>query len=203
MFCTIYMHRNKINQKVYIGETCQINLNNRWKNGAGYKTCTAFYNAIQKYGWDSFEHLILEQGDWTPEEIEKKENYYINYYNSKDPSKGYNINDGFYRTISPKAKIKAEEWKKQHPEFGLARAQDMLKWQKEHPEEMLKIRQSNVAKATEARKKKVQCLETGIIYESASDAARKVPNTSQSKICMVCQGKRKTCGKLHWRYYNE
>ena len=42
--------------------------------------------------------------------------------------------------ISPKAKIKAEEWKKQHPEFGLARAQDMLKWQKEHPEKMLKIR---------------------------------------------------------------
>ena len=51
---------------------------------------------------------------------------------------------------------------------------------------MLKIRQENISKATNARKRKVQCIETGIIYESASDAARKNPNTTQSKICMVC-----------------
>ena len=203
MFCTIYMHRNKINHKVYIGETCQLKLNDRWKNGAGYKTCSSFYNAIQKYGWDNFEHLILEQGDWTSETIAKKENYYINLYDAKNPEKGYNINDGYYQSVSPKANEAAVKWMKQHPDFGLARAQDMLKWQKEHPEEMRKIRQENISKATNARKRKVQCIETGVIYESASEAARKNPNTTQSKICMVCQGKRKTCGKLHWRYINE
>lgn len=203
MFCTIYMHKNKINQKVYIGETCQINLNNRWKNGAGYKSCTYFYNAIQKYGWDNFEHLILEQGDWTPEVIAEKENYYIKYYDSKNPEKGYNINDGYYQTISPQATKKFKFWIKDHPEFGLARAQDMLKWQKEHPEEILKMRKENIKKATEARKKPVQCIETGIIYESASEAARKVAKTTQSKICMVCKGQRKTCGGYHWRYYEK
>jgi hypothetical protein len=31
----------------------------------------------------------------------------------------------------------------------------MLKWQKEHPEEALEMRKINVAKASEARKKKV------------------------------------------------
>lgn len=86
---------------------------------------------------------------------------------------------------------------KTHPEFGLERAKDMLKWQKEHPSEMLEIRRNNVKKATSARKKKVKCIETGIIYESASAAAREVPKTTQSKICMVCQGKRKTCGGFH------
>lgn len=76
----------------------------------------------------------------------------------------------------------------------------MLKWQKEHPEETLRMRRINAKKASEARKRKVECIETGEIFESATDAARKIPNTTQSKICMVCRGQRKTCGGYHWRY---
>ena len=82
---TIYLHKNKINNKVYIGQTIQDNLNDRWKNGLGYKTCTYFYNAIQKYGWDNFEHLILEQGqNLTKEELNQKEQYYINLYKANN-----------------------------------------------------------------------------------------------------------------------
>ena len=199
MIYTIYLHKNKINGKVYIGQTIQ-KPENRWKKGAGYKTCTYFYSAIQKYGWDNFEHIILEQKEMTQEEADNKENYYINIYNSKDINYGYNINDGGYQSISPNAEPAAIKWMKKHPEFGLARAQDMLKWQKEHPEEMLKMRQENIKKATEARKKAVQCVETGEIFESATAAAKKVPKTSQSKICMVCRGQRNTCGGFHWKY---
>lgn len=43
---TIYMHKNKINNKVYIGQTCQ-KPEYRWNNGNGYKTQTYFYSAIQ------------------------------------------------------------------------------------------------------------------------------------------------------------
>lgn len=92
---------------------------------------------------------------------------------------------------------------KQHPEFGLARVQEMLEWQQKHPEEMLAMRRINAQKAANARKKAVQCIETGVVYESASEAARANPNTSQSKICMVCKDQRNTCGGLHWRYYDE
>lgn len=53
MIYTIYMHRNKINGKSYIGQTFQ-KPEERWKNGAGYKSCTYFYAAIQKYGWNNF-----------------------------------------------------------------------------------------------------------------------------------------------------
>lgn len=196
---TIYLHRNKINNKVYIGQTIQP-IEERWKNGAGYKTCYYFYNAIQKYGWDNFEHIILEQSeDWTQEELNNKEKEYIQKFNSTNPKYGYNICDGG-SNISPNALPKAIEWMKEHPEFGQARAADMLKWQKEHPEEILEMRRINAAKATEARKKKVQCMETGEIFESASEAARKTPKTTQSKICMVCRGQRKTCGGYHWQY---
>lgn len=53
----VYMHRNMINDKKYIGITCQ-KPERRWQNGYGYKT-KYFYNAIQKYGWDNFEHIVL------------------------------------------------------------------------------------------------------------------------------------------------
>ena len=54
----IYAHRNQINGKVYIGQS--MNPKDRWsRQGHQYKSCTYFYNAIQKYGWNNFIHEIL------------------------------------------------------------------------------------------------------------------------------------------------
>ena len=76
----VYAHKNKINKKIYIGITGQ-KPERRWRNGQGYKTSTYFYNAIQKYGWDNFEHIIL-QFNLTQQEAEEKEKYYIQKYNT-------------------------------------------------------------------------------------------------------------------------
>ncbi len=57
---TLYMHKNKTNGKVYIGITSQ-KPEHRWRNGNGYRGMM-FMNAIKKYGWDNFEHLILHEG---------------------------------------------------------------------------------------------------------------------------------------------
>ena len=199
---TLYMHKNKINNKVYIGQTIQ-DPQERWKNGKGYGNCTRFNRAIQKYGWENFEHIILEQFEGTQEYANERENYYIELYDSRDPEKGYNINAGGYQTISPKALPAALLWMKKHPEFGLARAKEMHKWQEEHPDEFLKNNQINVQKAIQKRKKPVRCIETNEVFESATDAARKVPGTTQSKICMACRGQRNTCGGFHWCYIDE
>lgn len=86
---TIYMHRNKINGKIYIGQTKQ-KLNARWRDGEGYKTQPYFYKAIQKYGWDNFEHIILEE-NLTLEQANNKEEYWIAYYQSNIKEFGYNI----------------------------------------------------------------------------------------------------------------
>ncbi len=198
----IYMHKNKINNKIYIGQTIQYP-ENRWKNGAGYKTCTYFYRAIQEYGWDNFEHIILVEKEMSQEETDKLEEYYIDLYDATNPNKGYNILKGGQTPISPNALPAALEWMEDHPEWCKEKVKDCLKWQEEHPEEMYQYRLNSAKKMKEARIKPVICIETGIIYESATEAARHTPKTSQSKICMVCRGQRITSGGYHWKYLED
>lgn len=89
----IYAHINKSNGKVYIGQTGHDDPNIRWKNGYGYKGNKYFWNAIQKYGWDNFEHIILfenlslEMANIIEEELIKK-------YNTIDKNIGYNLKPG-------------------------------------------------------------------------------------------------------------
>ena len=49
--------------------------------------------------------------------------------------------------------------------------------------------------------KKVQCIETGEIFNSLTEAAKAV-DVSKSHICHCLKGKRKTTGGFHWRYYD-
>jgi len=50
-----------------------------------------------------------------------------------------------------------------------------------------------------SRSKKVECIETHMIYNSTREAER-LTGISHSNISLVCNGKRKTAGKFHWRY---
>ena len=42
----IYVHINKINGKMYIGQTCQTLEQRSQANGRHYKSCSLFYKAI-------------------------------------------------------------------------------------------------------------------------------------------------------------
>lgn len=89
----VYMHINKINNKKYIGITSR-NPNVRFgKNGKGYYNSIVFYNAIQKYGWDNFEHIILFN-NLTKKEAEQKEIDLIKEYNTTNRKLGYNMSKG-------------------------------------------------------------------------------------------------------------
>ena len=58
----IYAHVNKFNKKAYIGITCQTKAKYRWgKDGNHYRAHIKFYNAIIKYGWENFEHIVLAE----------------------------------------------------------------------------------------------------------------------------------------------
>lgn len=53
----IYLHVNKINNKVYVGITKHSNPELRWR--CGYKNNSYFNHSIKKYGWDKFDHIVL------------------------------------------------------------------------------------------------------------------------------------------------
>ena len=91
-FC-VYKHTNTINNKVYIGITCQIP-RYRWGGcGQGYKNSPHFYSAILKYGWDNFTHEILYQ-NLSEKEAKKIEEELIEQYKARNPLYGYNSNKG-------------------------------------------------------------------------------------------------------------
>lgn len=124
MSYTIYIHTNKINGKVYVGQTSQ-SVEQRWRNGNGYINNTYFNRAIEKYGWDNFKHEILCTG-LSEEEADRMEIVMIARFCSNDPDKGYNLTiggegtHGYHHTEETKNKISelqtgrrlTEEWKK-------------------------------------------------------------------------------------------
>lgn len=97
---SVYIHTNKINNKVYVGITSW-SPKDRWGyNGNRYskEEQSVFYRAIQKYGWDGFEHIIFAE-DLTEAEAKHMEILLIALYKSncrryKNPSYGYNMTDG-------------------------------------------------------------------------------------------------------------
>ena len=88
----IYIHRNKINNKAYIGQTC-LNPKIRWENGSGYRKNPYFYKAIKKYGWDNFEHIIWAE-NLSKEEANHIEELLIALFSTTDATYGYNIRTG-------------------------------------------------------------------------------------------------------------
>ena len=106
----IYIIRNNINTKVYIGQA--LDTEKRFKSHCkGDYDNSLIDKAIQKYGKEHFWFEILES---QIENYNEREQYWIKYYNSKQPF-GYNILDGgdsppvYYGNEHPNVKISDEE----------------------------------------------------------------------------------------------
>lgn len=88
----IYKLTNKVNNKVYIGQT-RSSMKKRFSQHCETRNKTAIGLAIKKYGVDNFECSVLYDNIETIEELNKKEIEYIKLYNSISPN-GYNIESG-------------------------------------------------------------------------------------------------------------
>lgn len=87
----IYKITNKINNKIYIGQSK--NPQHRWSQhkykARNNKDNSLLYKAINKYGIENFDFSII---GWF-EDYNEKEKYYIKYFNCLSPN-GYNILEG-------------------------------------------------------------------------------------------------------------
>lgn len=94
----IYKFTNKINNKIYIGQST--NLENRYqshkRNYLNSKLTaynSAFYQALRKYGFNNFDYEILEASDsFSIDDLNNLEIKYIKLYDSYN--NGYNMNPG-------------------------------------------------------------------------------------------------------------
>ena len=92
----IYCIRNIINNKVYIGKS--INIYYRIKNHIGALNGKIrkheneyLINSWHKYGKENFEYFVIEYLDKEESLLSERELHWINYYNSTNSSKGYNL----------------------------------------------------------------------------------------------------------------
>ena len=86
--CGIYKVTNKINGKVYIGQSADIG--RRWRQHMTAEDDTYFHKAIQKYGVENFKWEVIEQ--CKKKDLDEREIYWIEYYDSFN--KGYNCTKG-------------------------------------------------------------------------------------------------------------
>ena len=106
----IYIHVNKINGKVYVGQTTQRVVTDRFgKNGKNYKSSPKFWEAIKKYGWDAFETIVLPEVYTDHKALDDAEVYYIKLYDSC--FNGYNtiIGKNLSQKVERKVKPMSDE----------------------------------------------------------------------------------------------
>ena len=90
----LYIHINKINNKKYVGITNNSDATMRWgENGTGYFGSVFYNKGISQFGWDNFEHIILndEINEDTAQQLESR---LIKELNLLDEEQGYNEHSG-------------------------------------------------------------------------------------------------------------
>lgn len=185
----VYCHECIPNGKKYYGITKDAQ--KRWgNNGSGYYTNripgTVFENAIRKYGWDNFKHIVLHQNLSRTEACRLEQEYIANdktnvtKYGTKY---GYNMTDGGDGAsgcpLSDETRRKMSLTRKA---IGI-------------PPEVSKL-------GNRARMTPVVCIETNEYFESIHDAARTY-KTNPSNIADCLYGLSKTSMFMHWRYADD
>lgn len=211
----VYIHTNKINDKKYVGITSQ-DPQKRWGyKGLGYKHCPKMWNAINKYGWENFDHEIFA-ANLTYEEAANMERILIKALQTTNDAYGYNVDSGGFsckhalesiekiRKANQNKTVSAETKRK----IKAARAAQVLS-EKHLNAFKYNFRGKHHSEATKKRLhdahkqdcKAVMCVETGVVYASITEAHKQtgVAKSSLSVICNTANMNR-TAGGYHWRF---
>lgn len=220
---SVYQHLNQVNGKSYIGMTKR-NPIERWgTNGSNYISSPHFYAAIKKYGWDSFEHIIIAE-NLSKEEACALEIELIDKLRANEPSFGYNCTSGGEMPEMNELSRKKLSMSMMGNTNGLGKqcspekrrkigdAQRGRKFSAEHRQRISKAKTGKTHKpiSAEARRKiaekhemkPVYCPETDTTYESIQECARQLKINATS-VCAVCHGKHHTHHGYHFHYAEE
>jgi group I intron endonuclease len=208
----IYKITNKINGKIYVGQTTR-SIHVRWKEHCKDKrACKALFLAIGKYGKENFEISVIEICH-DIEEMNEKESFYISSLNSLVPN-GYNLRSGGLNSLmsnESKIKMSISHTKEKNVNFGKSpnnetrqKISDSNKgktrseffknnrseyMKKNNPQfDMTQIKLDRLFSYNESKKVKILCIQNQSVYDSISEAAR-ILQISKGNISGVLSGK--------------
>lgn len=220
----IYIIINKINRKIYVGQTIQ-GFDKRYKGGVYNATSNPHLkNSIDKYGIENF--IFVKEFDvaYSKEELDALEDMYIKIYDTINPLYGYNkkfggangrLTEESLNKISGEnhynyGKHLSEETKQKIKENHADTRGEKCYWYGKKLSEKhranLSKNHANVRGANNGHAKKVRCITTGKIFDTVTEAQRYYGLKSASNISRCCRGGRKTAGelddgtKLEWEY---
>lgn len=214
----VYKIENLINHKIYIGQSVEIE--KRWQKHLSAKDDFVIHRALHKYGKENFSFQIIEECNLL--DLDKKEKYWITYYNSLVPNgynmiqggsngagfaKGkkvlqYSLNGEFlekYSSANQASLITGiDHWSICACCRGEYRQAGGYQWKySEDKEKEIK----SIKKRTNYEVLQIDVKTDEIIQEFSSikEATAKT-NIASSTICNVCNGKGKTAGGFKWKY---
>lgn len=196
----VYVHINNENGKAYVGVTSKTNPNHRWGSGRGYKENPYFYAAIEKYGWDGFDHIIIRD-DLSEQDAKQMEKDLISCWKTQDRNFGYNMTSGgdgtpnYHPSEETRRKLSEARKRENLSEETLRRRSEGLKGRKfsdEHKRKMSEAQSKPISMFTKAG-------EFIRNYPSAKVAEQEL-GISHSHISQCCTGKRMTTGGYKWSF---
>ena len=217
---SLYIHTNKKNGKRYVGITKREPPESRWgTNGNNYRESPHLYSAIQKYGWDNFDHELIHSG-MTRDDACLLEKHFISFYKTQNRDYGYNVFEGGTAPSVPEevrqkmsksmmgnknclGRVTSEETKRK-----ISGSQKGRPLTEEHRKALCKPKSVTYPCSEERRqriiaakkdKKSVICIETGVIYPSIHECARQM-NIPATSICAVLNGRHNSTSGYHFKY---
>ena len=224
----VYLITNKVNGKQYVGQTIR-SLEERWKDHCRVRDENYFHRAIRKYGPENFSLEIIDTAE-TDEELDEKEIFWIKELNTLFPN-GYNLKEGGDVSMrgrlginNPKSRLLYQFRLDGSLVNGYYGAGDASRrtgygnnaiirslrhgfpltgecvWM--YADEFTVPRLAELIDNYRGKRwKSVVCIETGEVFNSMTEAARKY-DTYPNSISACCAGRLKTTGGKHWRYFD-
>lgn len=187
----IYAIQNKINGKLYIGQS--IDIDRRWKQEKKCKKINKHLKrSIIKYGIDNFLFFVLEEVE--RKKLNEREKFYIKLYHTLDSEYGYNETSGGDSSYIRSHQKLTEEHK---TKISLAN-----KGHKLSKETIEKMRKAKKKKVLEKHKIDIWCLETNEIYNSIEEIISKL-NLNKQQLFKCLRNVSKSVNGYHVCYARE